>query len=147
MHIPTISHAVTTHQVKGGDPTTDNYVAHTLSSEGADASEDGTGRGTPLVVNTTGHQGDRVFQEHGVWPSLSAESANNGGGSGGLLQSAMQVRRLTPTECLRLQGFPDHWLDIEPPLSDSAKYRMTGNAVCVNVAHWIGRRIMEAEAS
>ena len=53
------------------------------------------------------------------------------------------VRRLTPTECLRLQGFPDDWLDLTPPLSDSAKYRMVGNAVAVPVIRWIGRRIME----
>jgi DNA (cytosine-5)-methyltransferase 1 len=55
----------------------------------------------------------------------------------------MLVRRLTPTECLRLQGFPDDWLDLSPPLSDSAKYRMVGNAVTVDVIRWIGGRIME----
>ncbi len=52
------------------------------------------------------------------------------------------VRRLTPVECLRLQGFADTHLDIDPPLSDSAKYRMCGNAVTRNVAQWIGRRII-----
>lgn len=53
------------------------------------------------------------------------------------------VRRLTPTECLRLQGFSDDWLDLDPALSDSAKYRMVGNAVAVPVVEWIGRRIVE----
>ena len=44
------AHATTTtHQAKGGDPTTDNYVAHSLRAEGFDASEDWTGQGTPLV--------------------------------------------------------------------------------------------------
>lgn len=55
--------------------------------------------------------------------------------------SAGGVRRLTPRECCRLQAFPDDWLD-GLGLSDSAKYRMLGNAVCVNVAEWIGRQLM-----
>lgn len=50
------------------------------------------------------------------------------------------VRRLTPTECERLQGFPDGWTE---PHSDSARYRMLGNAVSVPVVYWIGKRIME----
>lgn len=48
------------------------------------------------------------------------------------------VRRLTPTEYERLQGFPDGWTSGE---SDSARYRMLGNAVAVPVAGWIMRRI------
>lgn len=44
-----VAHCLCAHAAKGGDPTTDNYVAHTLRAEGFDASEDGTGRGTPLV--------------------------------------------------------------------------------------------------
>ena len=50
--------------------------------------------------------------------------------------NTMQVRRLTPRECSRLQGFPDDWLD-GFGFSDSTKYKMLGNAVCVNVAAWI----------
>jgi len=53
------------------------------------------------------------------------------------------VRRLTPTECERLQGFPDGWTDGQ---ADSARYRQLGNAVCVNVAEWIGWRIAAAPA-
>jgi len=48
------------------------------------------------------------------------------------------VRRLTPTECERLQGFPDGWTE---GFSDSARYRMLGNAVCVNGAEWIAGRV------
>lgn len=51
------------------------------------------------------------------------------------------VRRLTPRDCERLQSFPDGWTDGQ---SDSARYRQLGNAVTVNVAEWIGRRILEA---
>ena len=56
------------------------------------------------------------------------------------------VRRLTPRECERLQSFPDdftRWDANGKEISDSARYRMLGNAVCVNVAEWIGKRIME----
>jgi DNA (cytosine-5)-methyltransferase 1 len=49
------------------------------------------------------------------------------------------IRRLTPTECARLQGFPDDWND---HLSDSARYRQFGNAVAVPVAEWIFERIL-----
>ena len=62
------------------------------------------------------------------------------------LRTQMTVRRLTPVECCRLQGFPDTWLDVEykgKPLSDSARYRMLGNAVAVPCAKWIGHRMME----
>lgn len=48
------------------------------------------------------------------------------------------VRRLTPTECERLQGFPDEWTDDQ---SDSARYKQMGNAVTVNVVEWIGKRL------
>jgi DNA (cytosine-5)-methyltransferase 1 len=56
--------------------------------------------------------------------------------------SVYGVRRLMPDECCRLQGFPDDWLDLDPPLADGPKYRMLGNAVAVPVAEWIGRRIV-----
>ena len=52
------------------------------------------------------------------------------------------VRRLTPLECERLQGFPDEWTSGQP---DSKRYRQLGNAVTVNVAAWLGRRIRAVE--
>ncbi len=54
------------------------------------------------------------------------------------------VRRLTPTECERLQGFPDGWTDIEfkgKPASDTARYKALGNSMAVSVMEWIGKRI------
>lgn len=50
------------------------------------------------------------------------------------------VRRLTPTECERLQGFPDGWTAEQ---SDSQRYRQLGNAVCVSVAEWLGHRLSD----
>lgn len=51
------------------------------------------------------------------------------------------VRRLTPVECERLQGFPDNWTE---GLADSHRYKQMGNAVTVNVANYVGLLIMEA---
>lgn len=52
--------------------------------------------------------------------------------------SDVAVRRLTPRECERLQGFPDDWTDGQ---KDSTRYRQLGNAVAVPVAEWIANRI------
>lgn len=49
------------------------------------------------------------------------------------------VRRLTPLECERLQGFPDGWT--EGP-ADAHRYRMLGNAVNTVVAQWLGHRLV-----
>jgi len=54
------------------------------------------------------------------------------------------VRRLTPRECCRLQGFPDDYLDITyrgKPAADGNKYRALGNSMAVPVISWLGRRI------
>jgi DNA (cytosine-5)-methyltransferase 1 len=56
-----------------------------------------------------------------------------------LYSSHRGIRRLTPTECERLQGFPDGWTAGQ---SDSARYRQLGNAVAVPCAEWIARRIV-----
>ena len=60
--------------------------------------------------------------------------------SDALLIQSMQVRRLTPTECERLQGFPDGYTDI-PSATDSSPYKALGNSMAVNVMQWIGERI------
>ncbi|HEY6115098.1 MAG TPA: DNA cytosine methyltransferase [Candidatus Dormibacteraeota bacterium] len=56
-----------------------------------------------------------------------------------LIPNRLAVRRLTPKECERLQGFPDDWTAGQ---SDAARYRQLGNAICVPVAEWLGRRIV-----
>ena len=59
------------------------------------------------------------------------------------------VRRLTPTECERLQGFPDGWTDVpyrgKEHAPDSPRYKALGNSMAVPVMRWIGRRIQQAE--
>jgi DNA (cytosine-5)-methyltransferase 1 len=54
------------------------------------------------------------------------------------------VRRLTPRECERLQGFPDDWTLIDwrkRPAADTPRYKAIGNSMAVNVMRWIGERI------
>lgn len=73
-------------------------------------------------------------------------------GSGGrthsrqILDVRAAVRRLTPLECERLQGFPDHYTDIEfrgKPAADGPRYRALGNSMAVPVMRWIGERIVQ----
>ena len=53
------------------------------------------------------------------------------------------IRRLTPLECERLQGFPDSWTDI-PGASDSARYKALGNSVAIPCVEFIMSRIAAA---
>ena len=62
-----------------------------------------------------------------------------------LIGNDVMIRRLTPTECMRLQGFEDSWCDIGADgkeISDSRKYMMAGNAVTVNVVKAIMERLL-----
>ncbi len=63
-------------------------------------------------------------------------------GTGGNNVPLVGVRRLTPIECERLQGFPDGWTVSQ---SDTQRYKQMGNAVTVNVIEWIGKRIISTE--
>lgn len=61
---------------------------------------------------------------------------------------AMQVRRLTPVECERLQGFPDGYTDIKPrgkDTPDGPRYKALGNSMAVPCMRWIGERIAKAD--
>ena len=113
--IPQVANTLTASMHKGVNTTCDagqTMIAHTLRGEGFDASEDGTGRGTPLVP----------------------------------VAQAMQVRRLTPTECERLQGFPEGWTDIKPngkPTPDGSRYKALGNSMAVPCMVWLGQRIQQ----
>ena len=149
------------------------HTTHTLRGEGFDASEDGTGRGTPLVpvafpANLSGTQ---CASSENIAPAMGAKNPTavafadtaptlaqgTGGGAGhlyrqkgnetALVGAAMQVRRLTPVECERLQGFPDGYTAIpwrNKPASecpDGPRYKALGNSWAVPVVRWIGWRI------
>ena len=143
-------------------------VTHTLRGEGFDASEDDTGRGTPLVpCHTTLHD---------VAHTLRSNPYNN---SDPMVESSMHVlsygavRRLTPRECEKLQGLPldytlvpdprrgktkhdpemqDYWrrTGVDPALldrkllADGPRYKAIGNGFAVPVVRWIGARIHKA---
>ena len=57
------------------------------------------------------------------------------------VRHGMQVRRLTPMECERLQGFPDGYTDIKDKTPDGPRYKALGNSMAVPVMKWIGERI------
>lgn len=78
----------------------------------------------------------RMCTNQDVAPTLQARM-----GTGGNSTPMIGVRRLTPVECERLQGFPDGWTDGQ---SDTQRYKQLGNAVAVPVAEWIGKRILES---
>lgn len=84
------------------------------------------------------------FDEH-VSPTLSA--ADSGSNRTPALLHGMQVRRLTPTECERLQGFPDGYT-LTPyrgkPACDGPRYKALGNSMAVPVMRWLGERIANA---
>ena len=90
-------------------------------------------RATVVAFDTQFGSNANVFDD--LSPTLKATQQSPSA------HTSVGVRRLTPTECERLQGFPDGWTDGQ---SDSARYRQLGNAVTVPVAEWIGRRIIEA---
>ena len=199
-------------------------VAHSLRAEGFDASEDGTGRGTPIVpiaynitpsnsnkdynaresdraqaVTAGGNRpsargGDLIafnVKDHGadtgpLSPTLRSGGHDRSHANGGVmpavayttklhntqsnnagkifeerttaldasspppaLLTAMQVRRLTPMECERLQGFPDNFTLVpyrSKPASDGPRYKALGNSMAVPVMAWIGQRIAMLEA-
>ena len=97
-----------------------------------------------IARNGRGDMGERVN-------ALTAQAGVTGKGDAApCVATAMQVRRLTPTECERLQGFPDgHTLipyrgKSADQCPDGPRYKALGNSMAVPVMHWIGRRIDEA---
>jgi len=152
-------------------------VTHALRGEGFDASEDGTGRGTPLIpVSFTGGASECISLENCAHPVTgrngdpgmvafdttqitSAANRSNpkvgdpchplarGAHPPAIAGSA--VRRLTPRECERLQGFPDDYTLVpyrKGMMADGPRYKALGNSMAVPVMRWIGERIAAVEA-
>lgn len=115
------------------DAESKTLIAHALRADGFDASEDGTGRGTPLVAQTITAD---------MYRSGGAVAGNNVGVRN-CFPHGMAVRRLLPVECERLQGFEDGYTAI-PGAADGPRYKALGNSMAVPVMAWIGRRIAEA---
>jgi hypothetical protein len=82
--------------------------------------------------------------------SPTLKSTNSGGNTVPcVLEPNTVVRRLTPVECERLQGFPDNYTNIpwrnKPTAPDSRRYKALGNSMAVPVMRWIGKRMMDAK--
>ena len=96
-------------------------------------------------------QDSRVNGPLDVAPTVAAKFGTGGGNVP--LVGAMAVRRLTPVECERLQGFPDNWSRIpwkgrsEEDCPDGPRYKACGNSMAVPVMRWIGERIHNYELS
>jgi DNA (cytosine-5)-methyltransferase 1 len=165
-------------------------TAHSLRAEGFDASEDGTGRGTPLVPvaaiqeravseNAAAGPDGAGYRTDGKAYTLEARTvpqavafqtriARNGRGQPSEVVPAFNgadagdtsdmrpciatpsaVRRLTPVECERLQGFPDDYTLVPHRgklAADGPRYKALGNSMAVPCMAWIGQRIAQVEA-
>ena len=81
-------------------------------------------------------------------PSRSPQASEVTQQIAAVYKASMAVRRLTPIECERLQGFPDSYTDIkskDKPTPDGPRYKALGNSMAVPVMAWIGKRIQEVE--
>lgn len=104
------------------------------------------GNQVPLTYAASGYGGFRVGTG-----TLRAQGGDYGGGSENLCATARTVRRLTPLECERLQGFPDGWTDIgawtdskgklHKESSDSARYKAMGNSIALPPWKWVLKRL------
>ncbi|MBB6142973.1 DNA (cytosine-5)-methyltransferase 1 [Silvibacterium bohemicum] len=77
------------------------------------------------------------------------QRGGEGGRVDGVMTPQMAVRRLTPRECERLQGFPDDYTLVEyrgKLAADGPRYKALGNSMAVPVMHWIGKRIAAVDA-
>jgi len=134
------------------DQGSQHAVAHSLTRR-YNSGEDETGIKTPLVpiVFTQDSQfGGANCND--VCPTLSkCGLSGTMGGAGAEVLSVlptMQVRRLTPKECERLQGFPDDYTLVpyrKKPAADGPRYKSLGNSMAVPVMRWIGERIKQVE--
>ncbi len=115
----------------------------------------GESSGKDIVqLNQPKHSNDRVYGTDGVSPTLNTMQ---GGNRQPFIPEDSRIRRLTPTECERLQGFPDGWTEFGfedwrvegenswspsvPTISDTQRYKTLGNAVTVNVIKDIMERL------
>ena len=130
----------------------ETFIVHALRGEGFDGSEDGTGRGTPLVpvartVSLRARDG-ATAAELGD-DTGNALRASQGGGDKAHVLFRGSVRRLTPRECERLMGLPDDWTAIDwrgRPAPDGRRYRAIGNSMAAPVIGWVLDRLMAVDA-
>jgi DNA (cytosine-5)-methyltransferase 1 len=95
------------------------------------------GRGQPQAVAFGGDIARTLSARHD-----SSPCADRGQD---VIANGMAVRRLTPVECERLQGFPDNYTNI-PKAADGPRYKALGNSMAVPIMRWIGNKINQMES-
>lgn len=95
------------------------------------------------VIGYTRDKKGKVTNYHEKDEANTIHSSSGGGGNTDqYITNQQNIRRLTPIECERLQGFPDNWTLAEDN-SDTQRYKMCGNAVTVDVVKAVGERIIK----
>src|SRR5690606_30688673 len=141
-----LAHALRSQASRADKPSSSTYVV-----VGVGTNQRGEARLRDVHGSLTASRSGKQFDGVMVAPTLTAknEPANSSTTREVWMQQSVElvgaVRRLTPRECERLQGFPDDWTLIDEKTADSPRYKAIGNAVAVPVAEWIGRRIVEVE--
>jgi len=121
-------------------------VAPTLRAMGHAGSHANGGGQVAVAVSLRGRDGGGTAELGGELAN-ALRASQGGGDKPHVLQTA--VRRLTPVECERLQGFPDNWTLVPhrgKPAADGPRYKAIGNSMAVPVMRWIGERIAAVEA-
>jgi DNA (cytosine-5)-methyltransferase 1 len=112
-------------------------LSPTLRAMGHGASHANAGEQVAVAVQGS-QSGVRINDIVGTLDANYGSRRHNG------VMQAMQVRRLTPRECERLQGFPDGHTAVPhkgKPASDGPRYKALGNSWAINCARWVGERI------
>ena len=129
-----------------GSNTTGSIVAASLRSRSSSPGVNPPGRGGEDDENLVT---DPIAQTLGARDYKGAGSFRDGSIQAHQMVAG-QVRRLTPLECERLQGWPDDWTRWAADgseVSDSQRYRMIGNGVASPVAEWIGHRLVAVDSA
>ena len=98
---------------------------------------------TDLVVDVAGLDCRNAAENGDLCGTLQKGTSGSSLNSIHPIRNGLLIRRLTPLECERLQGFPDGWTDI-PNASDSARYKALGNSVAIPCVEFIMSRIAAA---
>ena len=156
--VPVVSPALNTQSGSHHAPDTKAYVAFSSNMSVPDCQTDGTtptlklgghgGGNPPAVAFSAKDYGADATEE--LSPTLRAGGFTNSHQNGGVMPAVSilsTVRRLTPVECERLQGFPDNFTAIPwrkkgaEDCPDGPRYKALGNSMAVPVMRWIGERI------
>lgn len=148
-HVPAIAGPVCFDSKVSQVQTDDTGAAPTLRAMGSAGIHQNGGGQLAVAFDMRGREG-------GAMPEGPHETANiraaDGGSSRSYVAEPWAVRRLTPIECERLQGFPDDFTRIPYRVKpaelcpDGPRYKALGNSWAVNVAEWVGERINEVDA-